>query len=62
MNYRIYTYIMSQLATRKFVVIELGDNQFLFRIEAHEGEWKFSLKLSSLYQNKCSNQIQECLF
>ncbi len=60
MNYRLYTYILTELATRKFVVIPLGTNQIIFRIEEHQGKWKFSLKLTSLELKKYSLQAQEC--
>ncbi len=60
MDYRIYIYIITQLATRKFVVLPLGRDQIVCRIEEGEGGWRISLKLSSLQLTKCSRQIQEC--
>lgn len=60
MTYRLYLYILTQLATRKFVVLPLGNHHMLFRIDEENGEWKFSLKLASLNKQNFSHQLKQC--
>ena len=60
MTYRLYIYIITQLATRKFVVLPIGNKEILFRIDEEDGEWKVSLKITDLSKKGCSKQIQEC--
>lgn len=60
MTYRLYIFIITQLATRKFVVITFGHYHIFFQTDEERGEWTISLKLSEVNKNKFSQQVKEC--
>ena len=60
MTYRLYIFIITQLATRKFVVITFGRYNIFFQVDEKRGDWTISLKLSDVEQNNFSQQVKEC--
>ncbi len=60
MTYRIYIFIITQLATKNFVTIPFGNYNVFFQICDQKKDWSISLKIAHLDEDNCSQQIKEC--
>lgn len=60
MTYRLYIYIITQLATRKFVLLPIGSHTIIFRLDEEKGEWSFSLKLGAIHKKTVCRAMRDC--
>ena len=60
MTYRLFLYILAQLATRRLAIITIGEQTLLFQVDDDGNGWKVSSKFSQVTQKNFTKQMKEC--